>query len=111
MNLLFDQNIALKSLVNLDDVYPGAKHINEFPEITTDKDLLATTADNNFILVTTEQEFIDHAILLKFNTKVILIKGDNINSNKIEWCLRIHENTILHFLSQEDSPQFLVINC
>lgn len=110
MKLLFDQNIARKSLLNLDDVYPESRHVNEFPEISTDKELLDTSAENGFVLVTTEQEFIDHSVWMNSNCKVILIKGDNINSNKIEWSLRIHENTILQFLDQEDSPQFLVIN-
>lgn len=110
MRLLFDQNIARKSLSNLDDVYPGSKHVNEYPEISTDKELLGISSENNFVLVTTEQEFIDHSIWLESNCKIILIKGDNINSNKIEWSLRIHENSILHFLNQEDAPQFLVIN-
>lgn len=110
MSLLFDQNIARKSLVNLDDVYPNAKHITQFKEVTSDKDLLFHAQENQLVLVTTEQEFIDFSEWHNMATRILVVKGDIMNTNKIEWSLRIHEDTIHQFISQPDAPKYLVIN-
>lgn len=76
----------------------------------SDTELLEYAHKNAHILVTTDPEFIDQAIIAGVPTKILLVKGLNINTNKVEWSLRIHEHTISQFANQADSPRYLIIN-
>jgi predicted nuclease of predicted toxin-antitoxin system len=110
MTLLFDQNIALKSVADLDDVFPSAQHIGQLPEVNTDQEVLQHALDHKLVVVTTDQEFIDLALMLGIEPKILLIRGDRLTTNKVEWNLRVHEHAITQFATHPDAPKFLVIN-
>ena len=104
MKLLLDQNMGIKLVDNIADVYPDSKHVNTLKlSGTSDKEIWQYAVDHNLVLVSTDVEFFNFSILSNAYSKTIYLQGEVVTSNKMEWVLRINEDVIQQFVNDTSS--------
>ena len=110
MKLLIDQNISKRIIDSINDTFSDSIHVNSIADTTnTDNELWDYAIKNNFILVTTDSDFFNHCIVSEQSPKIILVQGEVITSNKMEWALRVNQVAIEQFIA-EDPANCLTIN-
>ncbi len=103
MKLLLDQNIGKKIIENLQDIYPESKHATELPKgQDSDFEFWNFALANELVLVTTDADFLNLSIIAHKSPKTIHIHGEVITTTKMEWILRINQQSIQEFV---DNPQ------
>ena len=104
MKFLIDQNISKRIIESISDISPEAMHIKdlEFSD-SSDFDLWAYALKNNFILTSTDKEVFNRSIISNPSPKIIYVEGDVITTNKMEWAIRINQETIEQFLEEKST--------
>lgn len=103
MKLLIDQNISKRIIASITDIFPDSVHVVDVSlSDASDLEVRNYAYLNQYILVTTNNEFFDLNMLLENPPKIIHIKGNHVTSNKLEWALRVNQEGIESFYS--DSP-------
>lgn len=104
MKILVDQNIAPKLIDNIADLFPDSTHVNEIVlNKSTDQEIWKYALDNDYVLVSTDNGFSNLSILSEKAPKTIFIKGEVITTLKLEWTLRVNEESIKHFVTEDPS--------
>jgi predicted nuclease of predicted toxin-antitoxin system len=102
MKLLIDQNISKRIIESISDTFSDSIHVNSIASTTsTDNELWDYALKNEFILVTTDSDFFNHCIISDQSPKIILVQGEVITSNKMEWALRINQEAIEQFIDED----------
>ncbi len=110
MKLLIDQNISRRIIESINDIFSDSMHVNSMDSTTkTDIDLWDFAIKNEFCLVTTDSDYFNHCIISEESPKIIYVQGEVITSNKMEWTLRVNQEAIEQFIT-EDSANCLTIN-
>lgn len=97
MKLPFDQNLSLKLVRSLEDIFPNSNHVFLLGlDEAEDTQVWEYAKENDFTLVTKDADFGDLSILRGFPPKIIWIRRGNCKTSDIEAILRqkfeaIHE--------------------
>tara|TARA_R110002050_G_scaffold300722_2_gene471883 strand:- start:23312 stop:23647 length:336 start_codon:yes stop_codon:yes gene_type:complete len=110
MKLLIDQNISNRIIESISDIFPGSAHVKEANlSDASDEEIRAYAYSNKFALVTTISDFFDLNMVLENAPKIIYIKGNHVTTNKLEWAVRVNQEGIENFIS-ENPATCLTIN-
>lgn len=103
MKLLLDQNISWKLTEKLQDQFPGITHVKTLlSTAASDHDIWSFAKDNNFAIVTKDDDFEQRSVLEGQPPKVIWIRLGNCRTREIESLLIYSEKIINAFL---DDPE------
>lgn len=98
MRLLFDQNISHRIVTRLHDILPESRQIRDLNlENSTDKQIWEYARENNFTIVTFDEDFYNFSVVWGHPPKIIWLRTFNQTTNNIEMILRKHINSILNF--------------
>lgn len=103
MKLLLDANISWKLLNNLVLAFGECAHV-DFIGIDVpakDSDIWNYARDNNYIIITKDNDFLDLLEQYGFPPKVMLVKTGN-NSSKVLAGLLIHAKPLIEDLGNDD---------
>ena len=109
MKLLLDQNISWKLVENLQEAFPGTGHVKNLLSTTaSDRDIWEFARDNDFAIVTKDDDFEQRSVLEGHPPKVIWIRLGNCRSGDIE-ALLISSQTILEAFLEDPDKSLLPI--
>jgi predicted nuclease of predicted toxin-antitoxin system len=98
MKLLFAQNLSLRLVKRLSELYPDSQHVSDIGLDRADHRLLWEYANQNeVVVVTRDSDFSELSILQDFPPKVIWIRRGNCATSQIEEILRSHNKEISQF--------------
>ena len=101
MKLLFDHNLSLRLVRQLNDLFPHASHVALVGlERVSDDDVWRYARDNGFIIVTKDSDFGDLSVLRSFPPHVVWLRIGNCSTAEIESLLRRSHPTISAFVSE-----------
>jgi len=101
MKLLFDQNLSLRLVERLVDIFPKSTHVYfEGLDRATDDEVWKWAHKNEFAIVTKDADFSELSTLRGFPPKIIWVRVGNCTTVQIERLIRIHYETIQQM--QED---------
>ena len=91
MKLLFDHNLSPVLINQLQDLYPGSKHVAKLGlERSPDVEVWDYAKKANYLIVTKDSDFSDLCLLRGFPPKVVWIRRGNCKTSDIESILRRH---------------------
>lgn len=103
MKLLLDENISYKLVNRLQDFFPGIKHISHFQlNSIDDKIIFQFAKENNFAIVTFDEDYFTLSVLNNFPPKIIWLRTGNLSTNELEKKLKDKQAIIEHFLNDND---------
>jgi predicted nuclease of predicted toxin-antitoxin system len=101
MKLLIDQNISNRMVNSISDIFPGSKHVLGLSlNDASDTELWEYALENDFALISTEEQMFDRNIVSEKCPKIIYVKGELMNTTKLEWALRVNEEIIHEFMDE-----------
>jgi predicted nuclease of predicted toxin-antitoxin system len=105
MRLLFDNNISYRLSKRLLDIAPECLHVNRtgLASPAEDKEIWKWAKQNDYAIVTFDDDFEQLEILFGFPPKVILLRFGNTKSSSLESILRINWDFIQSFLEDNSS--------
>lgn len=99
MKLLLDENISYKLVNRLQEFFPGIKHISEFQlNSIDDKIIFQFAKENNFAIVTFDEDYFTLSVLNSFPPKIIWLRTGNLSTNELEEILKVMKPVIDKFL-------------
>ena len=103
MKLLFDQNLPLRLVKSLADVYPGSEHVfNLDLDRASDRKIREFALEHGFTIVTKDSDFEELETLLGFPPKIVWIRRGNCSAQEVERILKERSVSILTHL---DDPR------
>jgi predicted nuclease of predicted toxin-antitoxin system len=105
MNLLFDENLSWKLAKRLNTYFPGCVHISDIHtklKPFKDRDIWEYATQNNFAIVTYDEDFYDLQMLLGFPPKIIWLRTGNLTNNEVITKLASLKDKIQHFLDNNE---------
>jgi len=103
MKLLFDENISHKILKKIDSVYKESFHCNSIrPLLKNDLEIWEYARNNNFSIVTFDEDFYEWMVLKGFPPKIIWLRTGNTSTNDIANSLNLKVESIKEFLENPD---------
>lgn len=109
MKLLLDQNISWKLVKQLEAVYPEIAHVKTTLSVNAeDRHIWQYAADNDFVIVSKDDDFEQRSILFGHPPKVIWVRLGNCKSVEIEDLLKSSLGAIENFVN-DDEKSLLVI--
>jgi len=104
MKLLFDQNLSVKLVTRLADVFPGSAQLRRLMlERSDDRFVWEFAQTHGFTIVTQDADFADMSALLGFPPKVIWLRCGNQTTEFVEVLLRRHAEEIASFCADEQA--------
>lgn len=104
MKLLFDQNISIRLVRRLRDVYPDASHVSLVGlDRASDEAVWKYAKKENYIIVTKDSDFNDLIVLHGFPPKAVWLQIGNCTNTEIETLLRNHFDIITDFYNNPDT--------
>lgn len=98
MKLLLDQNLSRRLVHQLKDTYPESCHITSvLSETASDREIWFYAAENEFAIVTKDDDFEQRSVLLGSPPKVIWIRLGNCKSSDVATLLLGSSKIILAF--------------
>ena len=109
MKLLFDHNLSHRLIAELENLYPGSKHVAEFDMATASDDVIWSYAkEHEMTIVSKDSDFYYRSMLLGYPPKVIWIKLGNCKTIQIASLLQTHHANLLEF-ERDKSVSFLIL--
>ncbi len=104
MKLLFDANISWRILKFIKDDFPSCFHVKDIPlkQPVTDREIWDFAKENNFTIITHDDDFEKLILQKSIPPKVIILKSFNQNTNQIASTLLSKKEIIESFVSNED---------
>lgn len=97
MKLLLDANISWRLCRDLEDHFDEVRHVDtiglDVP--AKDREIWAWADQNNFLIVTNDEDFLDLIMLKGFPPKVLLLRTGNQSNQYIKNLLIEHKEDIL----------------
>jgi predicted nuclease of predicted toxin-antitoxin system len=107
VRLLFDENLSDRLVQRLADIYPGSVHVKHVGLRHTRDDVIWQYAiDNNYAIVSQDNDFREHAWRSGPPPKVILLRSGNSATRAIAVVLR---NNLANLQAFEQGPDALLI--
>jgi predicted nuclease of predicted toxin-antitoxin system len=102
--LLFDENLAARLVADLQDVYPGSRHIGDLGLLgASDTAIWERARQDDFVLVTKDMDFHRLSVLLGPPPKVIGIRLGNCTTTAVGHLLRGRSHVIAQFVEDQDA--------
>ncbi|MBU6182973.1 MAG: DUF5615 family PIN-like protein [Verrucomicrobia bacterium] len=109
MKLLFDENLPVRLVRSLADVFPSAAHVTQTGLGRADDGRIWDFArQNNYCIVSKDSDHHDLAILRGHPPKVVWIRLGNCTTRQIEDCLRANKGAVLEFLAAPGESAMLI---
>jgi len=109
MKLLFDQNISLRIVDKISDIFPEAIQVNKINfRNKKDSDIWNFAKKNKCAIVTFDSDFYDLSIIHGIPPKIIWLRFGNTSTENIEIILRENQILINEFLN---NPDFEELGC
>ncbi len=109
MKLLFDENLSDKLVALLRDVFPGSLHVRACGFAGgQDRAIWRYAAEQGFVLVTKDEDFLRLSTQLRFPPKVLYLGLGNCSVPTIETLLRTSRPHIETF-SADPEESFLIL--
>jgi predicted nuclease of predicted toxin-antitoxin system len=103
MKLLLDQNLSRKLISSLEEVYPGSAHISSvLSEKANDDSIWQYAKENDFTVVTKDDDFEQRSVLEGFPPKVIWIRLGNCRTADVSALLIRSVKIILAFADDRE---------
>lgn len=103
MKLLLDQNLSRRIIRQIEEAFPESRHISlVLTETTSDRDIWFYAQENNFVIVTKDDDFEQRSILLGHPPKVIWIRLGNCKTEQIVSLLINSNKTIVAFGNDDE---------
>jgi predicted nuclease of predicted toxin-antitoxin system len=104
MKLLFDENLAARLARELVDTYPDSTHVSALGlGGATDRAIWNRAAEDDFVLVTKDDDFHRLSVLLGPPPKVIWIRLWNCATADVARLLRFRAEDVQAFVEQADA--------
>lgn len=98
MKLLLDQNLSRKLIQRIEDIYPDSLHITTvLSEASEDREIWQYAKDNEFTIVTKDDDFEQRSVLLGHPPKVVWIRLGNCKTVDVLNLLRHSAKVIIAF--------------
>jgi predicted nuclease of predicted toxin-antitoxin system len=95
VKLLFDQNLSLRLVGRLADLYPGSSHLHVLGlDRAADGEVYGHARREGFAIVTKDADFSDLCLLQGFPPNVVWIRRGNCTTAEIEQMLRAHQSDV-----------------
>lgn len=104
MKLLFDDNISYRIVKQLIDSFPDSLHVSRTGLATPAPDRLIWeyARQNNFLIVTFDEDFEDLSSLYGFPPKVIILRFGNASTHQIASTLQANKPDIMAFFNSDN---------
>lgn len=110
MKLLFDENLSVKLVTLLATDFPNSTHIELLKmRGTTDSNIWKYAGENNYIIVSKDNDFRQRSFLLGFPPKVIWLSVGNCSTKIIKNILHNNIDEIKNFFNNHTAG-LLVLN-
>lgn len=110
MKLLIDQNISHNIIDSISDIYPNSIHITELKLVNnSDFEIWEYALTNNYVLLTTDSEACNRNVISNKSPKIICIQSEVVTTTKVEWILRVNQDTIEEFITNNSVSSCLLI--
>lgn len=102
MRLLLDQNLSPRLTGKVGDLFPQILHVQHIGlALEPDEIIWEYAKENDYVIVSKDNDFNERSLLYGFPPKVIYIKKGNCSTEDIETILRTHLNSIKDLISSE----------
>ena len=103
MNLLFDNNISYRIIKKLSDIYINCLHVSKTSLVKPAKDIEIWNyaKQNNFCVVTFDEDFEQLEMLYSFPPKIILLKFGNASTQFIADYFLSNYTLVQDFIASE----------
>ena len=109
MRLLFDQNLPVRLVESLADLFPKSAHVKPLGlSAASDAEIWHYARTNEFAIISKDGDFSQLSLLHGNPPKVISLKIGNASTREIEALIRIRAETIAEF-NQRDEDALLVL--
>jgi predicted nuclease of predicted toxin-antitoxin system len=107
MKLLLDQNLSRKLVIQIENIFPDSNHVTSvLSETVDDRTIWEFAKQNNFMIVTKDDDFEQRSILFGHPPKVIWIRLGNCRTADLERLLRDSQKVIEAF-GEDDQKSIL----
>jgi predicted nuclease of predicted toxin-antitoxin system len=107
MKLLLDQNLSRKLVIQIENIFPDSNHVTSvLSETVDDRTIWEFAKQNNFMIVTKDDDFEQRSILFGHPPKVIWIRLGNCRTADVERLLRNSQKVIEAF-GEDDQKSIL----
>jgi predicted nuclease of predicted toxin-antitoxin system len=107
MRLLFNQNISVRLVGSLSDVYPGSSHVSLIGlDRATDAEVFNYALDNGYALVSKDVDFVELAQARSPSPKMVWLRLGNCTTSEIEDTLRARQEAVA---ALESDPEARVL--
>jgi predicted nuclease of predicted toxin-antitoxin system len=104
MKLLFDANIFFKIISKLEHLFPESKHVTDVRLINIeDKTIFEYAKQNDFCIVSFDEDFNDLSMLNGYPPKVIWLRTGNTSTSQLTALLISKFEEISKFLNESES--------
>jgi predicted nuclease of predicted toxin-antitoxin system len=99
MKLLFDENLSRKLVPLVEDLFPGSAHVTRVGagSSASDRQIWDYAAQNGFVIITADNDFLSLAGTLGHPPKVILLDNCDYPTNVAARIIRAEASRILQF--------------
>lgn len=102
MKVLFDNNLSYKLCHKLADLFPGSQHVSDARlESASDHEVWAYAKQNDFIIISKDEDFSYLSQTFGFPPKVIWLKIGNLKTLQIENLIRTHHQALTSLLDEK----------
>ncbi len=107
MRLLIDENISFRIVKQLNELFPESVHVTDvMPPLRSDLSIFQHAKENNFIIVTFDEDFIELQALRGFPPKIVWLRIGNSSTLNILHKLSINIQSIKDLSS---NPQLSIL--
>lgn len=109
MKFLLDENLSLRLVESLSDLYPGSQHVHSV-ELggADDSEVWAYAKAQGFIIVSKDSDFAERSVLESEPPKVIWIRLGNCSTAEVERLLRSAHEMIRAFIQAAEETCLLL---
>ncbi|GAB3312436.1 DUF5615 family PIN-like protein [Hymenobacter humi] len=108
MKLLIDQNLSYRLVSQLQDLFPGTEQVKRLG-LTDQRDtgIWEYARQNEFVILTQDEDFLDLSLLRGAPPKVILLRTGNLPTARVLELLQAHQLMIYTLLTAESEVHCL----
>ena len=109
MKLLLDENLSLRLIESLADLYPGSDHVHNLNlGGANDSEVWDYAKLHGFAIVSKDSDFAERSVLEKNPPKIIWIRLGNCSTADVERLLRSIHEAIRIFLEEDEETCLLL---
>jgi predicted nuclease of predicted toxin-antitoxin system len=103
MKLLFDQNISLRILKKLPEIFYGSSHVKtEGLMNSPDLEIWQYARVHHFIIVTQDSDFNDLYLIKGFPPKILWFQTGNLQTAELALILKNRQNDLIDFSNNNE---------